>query len=294
MAGVVREFLGEMSEASLLLERARELHDPAEHDMYLALYGTNLGLLARAMSSRPLWALGFPDRALARARETLALADAVREPMARTFARLVLHGVLAYRGDAAAAEAIGEENIALCREHGLPQEAEWSRSFQGSALITLGRIDEGLALLRDSVAVQERLETYLARPMFLAVLADGLLKAGRVDEGLAAVSEGFTFAARTGEGGYVAELHRVRGQLLQLRGDLAGAEASLREALAYAARQTARSLELRAATALARLLGETGRRAEARHRLADVHDWFTEGFETADVVTARTLLSEMG
>ena len=92
-------------------------------------------------------------------------------------------------------------SIALCREHGLPQEAEWSRSFQGSALISLGRIEEGLALLRDSVAVQERLETYLARPMFLAVLADSLLKAERVDEGLAAVSEGFAFAARTGEGG---------------------------------------------------------------------------------------------
>ena len=157
MAGVVREFQGEMRDASLLLERARELHHPAEHDMYLALYGTDVGMLARAMSSRPLWALGYPDRALARARETLVLADALREPMARTFARLVLHGVLAYRGDAAAAEAIGEENIALCREHGLPQEAEWSRSFQGSALIGLGRIDEGLALLRDSVAVQQRL-----------------------------------------------------------------------------------------------------------------------------------------
>ena len=110
-----------------------------------------------------------------------------------------------------------------------------------------GRFDEGLALLRDSVAVQEQLKTHLARPMFLAVLADGLRQAERVDEGLAMVDQGFAFAARTGEGGYVAELHRVRGQLLQLRGDLAGAEASLREALAYAGRQTAKSLELRAA-----------------------------------------------
>jgi hypothetical protein len=283
-----------MRDASLLLERARELHDPAEHDTYLALYGTDVGMLARAMSSRPLWALGYPDRALARARETLVLADAVREPMARTFARLVLHGVLAYRGDAAAAEAIGEENIALCREHGLPQEAEWSRSFQGSALIGLGRIDEGLALLRDSVAVQQRLETYLARPMFLAVLADGLLRAGRVDEGLAAVDEGFAFAARTGEGGYLPELHRVRGELLHLRGDVAGAEASLREALACAGRQKSRSLELRAATALARLLRDTERAAETRDRLAEVHGWFTEGFATTDLATARALLSEMG
>jgi hypothetical protein len=294
MAGVVREFLGEMAEASVLLERARDLHHPAEHDVYLALYGTNPGLLARAMSSRPLWALGYPDRALARARETREMADAVREPMARAFARLVLHGVLAYRGDAAEAVIVGEENIALCREHGLPQEAEWSRSFQGSALISLGRFDDGLSLLRDSVAVQEQLKTHLARPMFLAVLADGLRQAERVDEGLAMVNQGFAFAARTAEGGYVAELHRVRGQLLQLRGDLAGAEASLCEALAYAGRQTAKSLELRAAVALASLLRETGRTGEGHAVLAPVHDWFTEGFATADFAAARTLLSEIG
>jgi predicted ATPase len=214
--------------------------------------------------------------------------------MARAFARLVLHGVLAYRGDAVDAIALGEENIALCREHGLPQEAEWSRSFQGSALITLGRFDEGLALLRDSVAVQERLETHLARPMFLAVLADGLRQANRVEEGLAAVDEGFAYAARTGEGGYVADLHRVRGQLLQLQGNLAGAETSLREALAFAGRQSAKSLELRAAAALARLLHDTGRAAEGHRCLAAVHDWFTEGFATADVMAARALLSEIG
>ena len=280
MAGVVREFIGDMHDSSVLLERARELHDPAEHERYLALYGTNMGMLARAMSSRPLWALGYPDRALARALETREIADRLREPMARAFARLVLHGVLAYRGEAAAAVVVGEENITLCREHGLPQEAEWSRSFQGSALISLGRVDEGLALLRDSVAVQERLKTYLARPMFLAVLADGLLKANRVDEGLATVDEGFLFSTRTGEGGYVAELHRVRGELLRQRGHLDRAEASLREALAYARAQSARSLELRAATALARLLGATGRAAEGRAELAAVHDWFTEGLAT--------------
>ena len=124
------------------------------------------------------------------------------EVVARAFARLVLHGILAYRGDAIEAVAVGEENIALCREHGLPQEAEWSRSFQGSALITLGRYDEGLALLRDSVAVQEQLKTHLARPMFLAILADGLRQADRVDEGLATVNQGFAFVARTAEGGY--------------------------------------------------------------------------------------------
>ena len=262
--------------------------------MYLALYGTNVGMLARAMSSRPLWALGYPDRALARALETREIADAVREPMARAFARLVLHGVLAYRGEAAAAVAVGEENIALCREHGLPQEAEWSRSFQGSALISLGRVDEGLALLRDSVAVQERLKTYLARPMFLAVLADGLLKANRVDEGLATVDEGFLFSTRTGEGGYVAELHRVRGELLRQRGHLDRA----RPACARRWRTRGRSPRGRSNCApQPRSPGCCATRA-ARPRAAPSSPRCTTGLPKASrpaiCVAARTLLSEMG
>ena len=294
MAGTSREFLGDMAESSRLLDRSRELHVAADHPSYVAMYGVDPGMIARAMSSRPLWALGYPDRALERARETLAIARTQREPLTGSFAILVLQGILSYRGESAEAVTLGDECIAICREHGLPQEAEWSRSFQGAALLGLGRISEGIDLLTDSLAVQARIKTQLARPMYLAMLAEGFWKAGRIDEGLRSVEEGLACAERTAEGGYVSELHRVRGELLRRAGDHRAAEEQMRLALNRARRQQTRSLELRAATGLASLLADSARAAEGRAELLSVYEWFTEGRSSRDLIAARKLLAEIG
>ena len=158
----------------------------------------------------------------------------------------------------------------------------------------LGRESEGIEVLKESLAAQQAISAGLVRPAFLALLGDALCRADRGEEGLRAVDEGLAHAERTGEGGYVAELHRVRGELLRRAGQPALAETSLREALHYAGRQQARSFELRAAAALAKLLHSKGAGDEARAVLAPVYDWFTEGHNTADLLGARTLLSEIG
>jgi predicted ATPase len=294
VSGVVREFIGDMLESSRLLERCRELHQPSQHLAYTAIYGQDPGMTARAMSSRSLWALGYPDRAAARARETLTIARSQRQPITLAFALVVNQGIHLYRGEAAEALATGDEIGALCREYQLPQEALWSQAFQGYALHLLGRTSEGIDVLKDSLAAQQAISAGLVRPAFLALLADALRHAGRVDEGLQAVDEGFAHAERTFEGGYLAELHRVRGELLLLTGNAALAEASLREALDYAGRQQAKSLELRAAASLAGWLQSAGRPDDARTVLAPVYDWFTEGHDTADLAGAKALLSEIG
>jgi serine/threonine protein kinase/tetratricopeptide (TPR) repeat protein len=293
LVGVNREFLGDMVEASRILDRGRELHVPAQHLAYTAMYGLDPGMIARAMSSRPLWVLGYPDRALARARETLALARSQRQPMTLVFALLVTQGIHLNRGEAADAVALGEEVIALCREYEMLQEREWSRSFQGAAFALLGRLDEGIALLIDSLAVQQAIGSGLVRSAFLGVLGDLLRIAGRFDEGLTAVAEGFAHAERTLEHGYLAELHRARGQLLQAKGDQASAESELRLAVDSAIQQHARSFELRAATALANLLVAGGRRPDARTVLEPLYGWFTEGHTTMDLLAARTLLESL-
>jgi predicted ATPase len=250
-------------------------------------------MIARAMSSRPLWILGYPDRAEARARETLQLARSQRQPMTLVFALLVTQGVHLVRGEVAEALAIGDEVVALCKEYGLPQEREWSRSFQGAALAALGRLDEGIDQLTDSLAVQQAIGAGLVRSAFLAVLADLLRFAGRVEDGLRAVDEGFAHAEQSGEGGYLAELHRARAELLRVKADDVAAEASFGAAVEYARRQQARSFELRAATGWAQLLMASGRDEEARAVLAPVYQWFTEGLGTVDLVAARTTLEQI-
>ena len=109
LVGVSREFLGDMVEASPVLDRGRELHVPSEHRRTPRCTASIPGMIARAMSSRPLWVLGYPDRALARAQETLALARSQRQPMTLAFALLVTQGLHLNRGEAAEAIALGDE-----------------------------------------------------------------------------------------------------------------------------------------------------------------------------------------
>ena len=293
LAGVTAEFTGEVLESNRLLERARALHDPAKHEAYTAMFGIDPGMVARAMSSRPLWTLGYPDAALERSRETIALGRSQRQPVTLVFALVVAQGIHLYRGEYAAAIDIGDEVIALCQEYEFPQEAEWARAFQGAALAADRRGDEGINRLRSSLATMKALRSGLVRTTFLALFAEGLGRAGQIDEALEAIAEGFAHAERTTERGFIAELHRVRGDVLSRAGRTTEAESSLREALAVARAQQARAFELRAATSLARLLASSGRLDEARGILSPVVGWFTEGPGTADLSAARGLLAEI-
>ncbi len=288
--GVLREFMGDVEQSTVLLERARELHDPARHGEYSALFGMDPGMIARAMSARPLWALGYPDRALERSNETIALSQSQRQPVTLVFALIITQGVHVYRGEAEEAIALGDQIIDMCHEYEFAQELQWGLAFQGAAFCQAGEVDRGVEQLKASLNGQAAIKSSLVRSMFLSLLADALWRAGRVQEGLDVIAEAFAYAESAREGGFVHELHRIKGELLALGGRTDDAEASLREALAYAGRLNARGFELRAATGLARLLVATDRAAEARTVLAPVLEWFTEGHGTADLIAARTLL----
>jgi hypothetical protein len=294
VAGVCCEFMGELVESSRLLERSRELHQPAQHRNYTALFGLDPGMFARAMSARPLWALGYPDRALERSLETVGLAQSQRQPVTLTFALLVAQSIHVYRGETAETVALADQITKLSAEYELTQEAEWTRAFHGSALVELGEIDNGIRLMEQSLDALQAMRTGLVRTMFLTMLADGRRQAGRIDEGLQAVAEGFAHAAATLENGFLSELHRARGELLLLTGAEADAELELRAALRHARSQHARSFELRAATALARMLLARGDAAAARSELSPIYEWFTEGSDTRDLGVARSLLTQIG
>jgi predicted ATPase len=130
--------------------------------------------------------------------------------------------------------------------------------------------------------------------LWLSVLAEACLTAGRIAEGLSAVREALTESEKTESRWYAAELNRLEGELLlaSKEPDESLAEASFRKAIAIARGQGARSLELRAATSLAQFLARQGRREEARAVLGPIYDWFTEGFDTADLIAAKALLEQ--
>jgi predicted ATPase len=149
--------------------------------------------------------------------------------------------------------------------------------------------------IRDGLAAAEATGTRLSKPFYLALLAEALAFAGKTEEGLAALDDALATAAASGVKGWDAEIHRLRGELTGRlpHPDPAKAEGSFRTALAIAREQGTRGYELRAATSLARLWREQGRRGEARDLLAPVYGWFTEGFDTADLKEAKRLLDEL-
>ncbi|MGA8569344.1 MAG: hypothetical protein WB580_16250 [Candidatus Binataceae bacterium] len=130
---------------------------------------------------------------------------------------------------------------------------------------------------------------------YFSYLAIGLVGIGRREEGLQVLEEGFASVAKTGEQTNRPDLHHVKGRLLLAQNPSHGAEAELcfRTAIEIARRQSARSMELRATTSLARLLAKQGRRDEARALLGEIYGWFTEGFDTTDLKDAKALLDEL-
>jgi predicted ATPase len=125
------------------------------------------------------------------------------------------------------------------------------------------------------------------------LLAEAYGRAGRADEGLELLAEALEASHRTGECVYDAEIHRLKGELLLAQGDEAGAEARFRRAIEVAREQSAKSWELRATTSLCRLWQKQGKRRKARRELAGVYNWFTEGFDTADLKEAKALLDDL-
>ena len=170
VAGVTAEFTGDFVESNHLLERARELHDPAEHAAYTAMFGIDPGMVARAMSSASSVGTRLPGSSDCAERETIALGRSQRQPVTLVFALVVAQGILLYRGELAAAVKLGDEIIALCREYEFPQEAEWARGFQASAVAVKEAPNKASPSSAASLAALQALRSGLTRTMFLSLL----------------------------------------------------------------------------------------------------------------------------
>jgi class 3 adenylate cyclase/predicted ATPase len=275
-------------------DAGRLLYDPEKHASHRLVYGGHdPGVCARQIGGQAEWLLGFPEKALASITDALALAERIAHPFTLTAALSSTAVVYLNRReperalrqlDAAEAAAL-EQRLSLMHEPGM---------LRGAALLEQGAVDEAIACIREGVTRWTRLGRTFLLPYGLAFLAEGLARLGDRAAALAALREGLATAGTTGEHVWDAELHRVTGTVLLAENKLDEGQASLQQAIRIAQAQQAKSLELRAATRLARLWGEQGRRAEGRDLLAPVYGWFTEGFDTADLKEAKALLDQLG
>jgi len=279
---------GDFAHARLHAEQAIAIYVPEKHHALAASYGGHdSGVANRSRLAVNLWLLGYPDRAAARGRDAIALARDIAHATSIVLALVFDAMVFQHCRDADRVRADAEEAMALAGELALGPWLAWATALRGWALAEAGRADEGIDDLQRASARWTGAGIGGLRPYFLWLLADARAKAGRRDEALATLEEALAITERTREGYAHAELHRLRGEL---QADAGEAERDFERAIAIAARQHARSLELRAAMSLGRLRIAQGRREDAQRLLAGVYDSFTEGFGTRDLIDARELL----
>ena len=322
--GMATFYEGEFETARAHLEQGLEGYHPSEHSPNRSLAfrgGVDPGLSCSAHLAWTLWVLGYPDRAAARMQEGLALAQSVDHPLTLAHACRFASAFHLSRREREAAREQVDATFALSTEHGFRVFLAVGKFHRGWLLTEEGRGEEGLALMREWLVVCRTMRAECLMPTYLAWLAEMYGRAGQPAEGLLLVNEAFAAAAQSGYQYWTAELHRLKGALTLLseqggitgtsrsrrgepssrdhRGAASGSpveqqvEACFLESLEVARRQGARSFELRAATSLSRLWARQGKARSAQALLADIYAWFTEGFDTADLTDARSLLEDL-
>jgi predicted ATPase len=166
----------------------------------------------------------------------------------------------------------------------------------GVALIRAGKAAEGVARLKAGLTIWDASGGKVLTPYLKAVLAQGMAILGEIDGALRLIDEQIAQVERPGweERVHYAEILRLKGWMLSLKGDLQGAEQNYLASLDWARQQQAKSWELRTSTSLAQLWQSQGKRKEARDLLAPIYSWFTEGFDTKDLKQAKALQEELG
>ncbi|HEY0320437.1 MAG TPA: protein kinase [Pyrinomonadaceae bacterium] len=312
MLGASLTHLGKFEEALEQLEKGSALYKE-EGQPRLAFTGHDPAMTCLSFSGWVLWSLGYPDRALRKAEEALALARRLNHPQTLALALFMMSFVHYMRREFEESRRQSEASMAVSLEHELPQTLAWSSAHHGLSVAYLNQGDKGIRQARESIDRQRAMGAELARPNFLSMLAEVLGMYGRVDEALATIREALEVVERSNERAKETMIHLIKGQLLLKKAGLFDesvqikvtadsgnkgrlikeAEECFLEAIRVAQEQKARSWELRATTSLCRLWQQNGKREEAREMLSQIYNWFTEGFDTTDLKEARALLEEL-
>jgi class 3 adenylate cyclase/predicted ATPase len=294
--GATLFFQGDLRNAYEHQERARVLYIPDRHRTHAITYGMDPGYTL-TFSAWSLWYLGFPDQASTRSRDALALDKKISHPFSLAFTLSATSILGQFQHDVQLAEECADAAIKLSLERGFPFYLTWGNILQGWARAEQGNIDEGIAQITNGIATYRAAGAELGCSYFLALLAAAHGRAGQPQAGLEAVTEALAMVNKTGEHFYEAELYRLKGALtLQCPGEdrqdssaRQEAEACFHTAISIARQQGAKSLELRATVNLAQLW-ETRDKEAARQMLADIYSFFTEGFDSVDLLQAKALL----
>jgi len=318
--GLSSFYRGEFTASHEYLEKGLSYFDPRRPRSRAFLQAPGLeGVSSLSYLAWTLWSLGYADHALQRAQAALTLAEESSHPFSVVYALehlLVLHQ---FRREVALTQDTAEATIKLCTEHGFSFYLSQAIIPRGWALTEQGRSTEGMTQIREGLAARRATGAHTHEPYYLALLAESYGKTAKPEEGLHTLNEALAFVRKTEEREYEAELYRLKGQLVLQSGVTRRRSKSKRQkskipntqhpipstqaeaeaggyflkAIEIARKQQAKSLELRAVMSLSRLWQQQGKKKHAHQMLSEIYNWFTEGFDTADLKEAKALLEEL-
>ena len=296
--GMILLFMGHVVEARASVEQALEAFNASEEPVRLATRsaGQDAGAAGLALMSWALWVLGHVDEAVTRIEAALQRADAVRHPFTLAYVLYYAADLHALRGKPELAHDYAERCLALSEEHGFRQWRGLSRAVRGISLTMLDpssrAIDEAINALNEYRGAGYQ----LGITVLYGLLSPVLLLREQADVALDFIEHGLSIVSRNSERIFEADLYRLKARALLARNVPAAAnraQSLLKQALATAGSQCARSLELRAARDLAAVWSGQGRREEALDLLAPMSAWFNDGLDAQDLTEARTLLDQL-
>jgi predicted ATPase len=291
--GATLHYLGDLARARAAMEHVLSESAPS----MLVRFGLDDRVSALAHLARVLWLQGFPDQAVRTAGASIEEALAINH--ANSLCLALCSGacvIAAMTGDLQAADDFTTRLIDCADRHGLEMWQVDGRALRGWVAVQRGDNTAGMQLLRGALHDGHGTRVELRHTIFAQALSEALAGAGRLDESLAVIHKALEESSVAESNWRVPELLRLRGEFA-LRchrpADAAAAEKDLLNAFDLAARQGAHSWQLRAATSLARLWQGQGRANKALEMLVPVFDWFTEGFDTADLKAAKMLIKTL-
>jgi predicted ATPase/DNA-binding winged helix-turn-helix (wHTH) protein len=294
LAATALYYLGDLANARRTLDRILGQYATPVHHSRIDRFQFDQRVAARSTLSNLLWLQGFPDQAICTARSAVEDAQATDHPL--SLCNALGHAALPislYVGDLTEAERLLAMLLDHLAKHALPVWNALGACLRGM-LLTRRSEACGLPLIRGALTELREAGFRLRYSSYLGTLAHALGMAGEVAQAHTAIEEALEWSERSEERWFMAELLRIKGELLRLDGSAAAVDAAedcYRQALDLARRQGALAWELRSATSLARWSRGQGKIEEAHALLSSVYARFTEGFETADLKIARALMN---
>ena len=311
--GATLYYLSEFNSALAHLEAGIERYQPQHHPVPAFLhYVAEPGMTLLAYSAPLLWCLGYPTQAEERINAAVVIGKDTNHPFSEAVSlhfKTVLHQ---YEGEVEKADTAVTQMLQICQEHGFSAWEAAATVMKGWASAEQSCPEEGIAIIRKGIAAWEETRGELLLPLFLALLAQAYQRAGQYSLALQTLDSALCVTTRTGERTYAAELARRKGELCLILAEktvrvglpnpydkentastVAQAESHFQEALAVARQQDAKSWELRAALSLSELWRTQNRGEDAYNLLKPIYAWFSEGFDTKDLVRARDLLKQL-